>query len=260
MSNKMRIQLLTPEGIVISDRLVDQNTEFYQGPKEKHESGFRIELVLDNQSDVDKAIEYLQKLSGKLPIEIKGVQGRKPTNNKVQLNDNSREILFRESYDQAKDQDDFIKILRDKDFVFVTSEHLKTIIPESYSISSRKLESYEWLIRCIKLAKDPRADKFDPTILIGIKILSERSDKMVLYMNGEIWKEKLSLKVPENAIGFKKTNLIKYPHYMTYEEREKWGIEHRALLNNPEKKKSKFYLRWEKDIKLSDEQKLNENK
>ena len=56
---------------------------------------------------------------------------------------------------------------------------------------------------------------------------------------------------------FKQTNLIKYPHYMVYEDREKWGIEHRMLLQNPERKPSKFYVRWAKDVQVGDELNLN---
>lgn len=254
MSKKMRIQLLSPELVTESDRLVDQTIEFYNGPKEEHKGPIKIEVILEGQSDVDKVIDYLKKLAGQLPIEQKTTQGRKPAAQKPEMDSNSREILLTEAVKASKNQDDFIKYLRERDFVFITSEHLATLLPESYKIPKRKLEKFEWLIRCTKLAKDPRADKFDMALFIGIKILSERDEVMIPYMNGEKI-EKITLEVPENAMGFKKTNLIKYPHYMTYEEREKWGVEHRALLNNPDKAKTKFYLRWEKDVKLSDEQK-----
>jgi hypothetical protein len=40
---------------------------------------------------------------------------------------------------------------------------------------------------------------------------------------------------------------------MTEEERLKWGFEHRSLFNTPEKKPSKFYNRWVRDVQVGDE-------
>lgn len=255
MGHKMRIQLVK-DGMISSDRLVDQKIEFYNGPKEKHDGPMRIEFVFEDSSDAEGAITYIQKLLGKLPIEQKviGTRGRKPGEEKT-FNDTSREVLLKEAIKNSQDQDKFITFLRERDFVFITGEHLKKLIPEGYNIKSRHLEQYEWLVRRIKEAKDPRADKFDIALLLGIKILSDRSEKILLYMNGELGKN-IKLEVPEKAFNFKQTNLIKFPHYMTHEEREKWGIEHRQLMANPAKKPSKFYVRWMKDVTVGDEMKL----
>lgn len=258
MVKKIRIQLLTKEGIVTSDRLVDQEIEFYQGPKEKHKDPLKVEVTLTNTEDINKFITYLQKVALDLPIEVKSPRGRTATKNHQDTAlDNSREVLLEELLSTAKDQDDFIRKLREYDFIFLESDRLKQLIPEAYSIKSVHLEKYQWMIRVSKRAKDPRNDKFDLPLLIGIAIMDKesRTDKMVIYLNGTFNKS-VKLEVPKNAMTFKQTNLIKYPHYMTYEEREKWSIEHRLLLNNPEKKPSKFYLRWAKDVKVGDELKL----
>jgi len=137
------------------------------------------------------------------------------------------------------------------------SDRLKQLIPEAYSIKDIHLAKYQWMVRVAKRAKDPRNDKFDLPLLIGISIMEKesRTDKMVIYLNGTFSKSE-KLEVPKNAMTFRQTNLIKYPHYMTYEEREKWGIEHRLLLSNPTKSPSKFYLRWSRDVKVGDELKL----
>lgn len=260
MIKKLRIQLFNKDGLPISDRLVDQKTECYQGPKEKHDGPFRIEFSITNRVDVEDAIKYLGLLALDLPIEKKENKGPgRPSISKEFIPDNSREILIEETFKNSKDQDQFIKILRNEhDFVFLDSERLVSMIPETYDIKSRYLEKYQWLVRCTKRAKDPRNDKFDLALLIGIVILpeSDRTDKMVVYLNGDFYKI-LKLEVPKNAMTFKQTNLIKYPHYMVYEEREKWGIEHRMLLQNPERKPSKFYVRWAKDVQVGDELKLN---
>ena len=253
----MRIQLIK-DGLVTSDRLVDQKIEFYNGPKETHEGPIRIEFVFENTADTESAIEYLKKLTGKLPIEEKvvGKRGR-PSEEKPEFTSLSREILLTEAIQNSKNQDSFITYLRDREFVFITGEHLVKLIPDTYKIKERHIQDYEWLIRRTKTAKDPRADKYDVSFIIGIKILSEkRSEKVLIYMNGEFLQTK-KLDIPEKAFNFKQTNLIKFPHYMTPEEREKWGIEHRQLMANPEKKASKFYERWRKDVNLGDEMKIN---
>lgn len=259
MAKKMRIQLVK-DGLNISDRLVDQKTEFYIGPKEVHDGPMIIEFILEDGSDTEGAIQYLKKLTGLLPIENKpGPKKAGAPSNKEVYDGSSREILLVEAVKASKDnQDAFISYLREREFVFMTSDQLKTLLPESYKFKKVHLENYEWLLRRIKTAKDPRADKFDISMILGIKILSDRSDRMLLYMNGENQKS-IRLEVPEKALNFKQTNLIKFPHYMIYEEREKWGIEHRQLMANPDKKPSKFYQRWVKDVKLGDELKIENN-
>lgn len=261
MVKKLRIQLFTDTGLPVSDRLVDQTTEFYQGPKEVHEGPIRVEFTLENVDDVGKSIEYLKKLSGTLPIEQKESKGRgRPAGTVKSLeSENDRKIMLTQTSEEAKDQDDFINNLRKNfDFVFIDSDRLKTIIPETYNVKEKHLETYQWLVKLSKQAKDPKNDKFDIALLIGIAILPEtvRQDKMVTYLNGT-FDGIIRLEVPKkNAMTFKATNLIKYPHYMIYEEREKWGFEHRLLLENPDRKASKFYLRWVKDVQVGDELKL----
>jgi hypothetical protein len=262
MVKKLRIQLFNENGTPISDRLVEQNTEFYQGPKEKHQGPIRIEFSLENQEDVSKSILYLQKLATDMPLEVKKTEnrGRKPGDKTFQM-DNSREVLLAEAYSTSKNQDEFIKTLRGHDFIFMDSDRLRQLIPEAYEIKDRHFDKYQWLVRVAKKAKDPRNDKMDLALLIGIVIMDQdnRDPKMVIYLNGTL-KETLKLEIPKNAITFKQTNLIKYPHYMLYEEREKWGVEHRLLLSNPDKQPSKFYLRWSKDITVGDELKLPEKR
>lgn len=257
MANKMRIQLIK-DGIPVSDRLVDQKLEFYNGPKEKHDGPIRIEFVFESSADTEGAIDYIKKLTGLVPIEQKAGKPGRPSESAVEFTSESRQILLQEAIKAGDDQDKFITFLRTRDFVFITGEHLSKLVPEGYKIKERHLKDYEWLLRRTKMAKDPRADKFDVSFLLGIKILSDRSNKVLIYMNGE-FTENLKLEVPKKAFNFKQTNLIKFPHYMTYEEREKWGIEHRQLMSNPSKKPSKFYQRWEKDVNLGDELKVERN-
>lgn len=265
MLKKIRIRKLGNEGEVLDDRLVAQDSEFMIGPKETHDGPLCIEVTLSEQADIDKFINYLQKLTGSLPIikTTPGKRGRKPIEGlgKV-IDENFRERVIDEAMKASKNQDDFIKYLRNVGFVFVESDRLKTIIPESYEIKPVHLKTYQWMLLQTKLAKNPKADKFDPSLLVGITILpeGERKPKMVLYKNGK-YSGKDELPVPtNNPLTFMETNLIKYPHYLTYEEREKWGIEHRLLLDNPEKQPSKFYNRWAKEITVPTELQLKTEK
>lgn len=255
LKKNIRIQLFNEEGL-LSDRMVTQTTEFYAGPKEVHKGEMRIEFTITEQSDAKAASDYLLKLIGDLPIKtVKGTQGRKPGNvNNDDTFTPAKEDFIKITAEENKgNQDNFIKALRAVGFAFVTSDYLKFMVPEEYKIKKLYLEDYQWLVRRTKVAKDPKNDKYDPQILIGIKIMSERSDRMILYTYGEL-QSSLRIPVPEKkAMKMSKTNLIKFPHYMTEDERLKWGAEHRLLFNNLEKKPSKFYNRWVRDVKVGDE-------
>lgn len=254
LKKSVRIQLFDNEGMV-SDRLVTQTTEFYMGPKEVHKGPMRIEFTFEEQKDVEEAITYLQKLRGELPIGSSKPRGRTPSTsvNDDYMGEQDKNQILADVVSKSKDQDQFINTLREMGFVFMTSDYLKHFIPEAYDIKDLHLKKYEWLIRRVKQAKDPKNDKYDPQILIGIKIMEERSSRCVVYTYG-IAAESINLPIPEKkAMGFGKTNLIKFPHYMTEEERLKWGTEHRFLFNSPERKPSKFYMRWQPDVKVGNE-------
>lgn len=260
MVKKIRIQKLDDSGILIEDRLVDQQQEFYSGPKEPHSGPLKVELCLFKPEDVEGAVEYLLKLKGNLPIEAKAAEtrGRKKVETQVYTNV-SRELALEEALSTAKDQDEFISNMRELGYIFLESERLSMLLPETYKLKERHLNQYQWLVRLIKEAKDPRNDKHDLSLLVGISIMSseDRNEKMVIYQNGTFLKGvKKELPAGKKMFNFSNTNLIKYPHYMIYEEREKWGVEHKLLMNNPEKKPTKFYQRWLPDITLPEELKI----
>jgi len=259
LKKNILIQLFDSTGM-ISERMVQQGPEFYNGPKEKHKGPMRISFTVEDQEDVIGVMGYLEQLALQAPLKSnKSATRVSKDTSEVDL-DNSLEVVLEEAIKAAKgDQDKFIQHLRGLDFVFLDSAGLKLKIPESYSIKKRHLESYQWLIRISKIAKDPRNDKYDPQLLIGISIFEERVEKMVVYLYGEMYKT-LKIALPaKKAMDYTKTNLIKYPHYMNEDERFKWGVEHRLLFNDPNKPMSKFYRRWVKDVKVGDELKLNRN-
>jgi len=256
LKKNILIQLYDDSGM-ISERMVQQTAEFYAGPKAKHTGPMRISFTMDNKDDIEGAIKYLEQLALDAPLKAIVKPGRVTQTVKEPSLDNSLEVLLEDAKKAAKgDQDKFIEYLRRLDFVFLDSDNLLLNIPETYKVKKIYLEKYQWLIRRSKIAKDPRNDKYDPQLFIGISIFGDRDVRMVIYLYNAAKKK---LRIPFNkreAMDFTKTNLIKYPHWMNADERLKWGIEHRVLFNNPEKNRSKFYDRWSKDIKVGDELKL----
>lgn len=259
VEKNIRIQLFEPSGIIVSDRMIKQVPEFYAGPKDTWVGPLRIEFTLEDKEDVSGAIEYLRRLSGDLPLKVKatGTSTNKkssPGDNNDEVFDNNKEQIIIDVFNRNKDnQDNLIKELRSMGFIFITSDFLKFVIPESYKVKELHQEKYQWLVRRTKEAKDPKNDKYDPQVLIGISIMKKRSDRVIPYFYGEL-KDSYKIPVPEKKpMKLSKTNLIKFPHYMTEEERLKYGQEHRLLFNNAERKPSKFYMRWFKDVVVGDE-------
>lgn len=264
---KIRIQLLDDESRVLDDRMVDQYTELINGPKKTHDGPLRVELTLMNQQDIDLFKEYLDKLKGKLPIKEMQTRGR-PSTQSLSIESPREDILV--NVEKIEDQDEVIKYLRDLGFVFLLTEDFKEYFPEfefddkdigKPNNSGQYLDSLSWMVRCIKRAKDPKSDKYDKMIIFGFSLINGRSKKVVPYLYGER-KKPLRIPVKDNtAISFSKvTELTKFPVYMVEAERLKFSTEMRKLMYSEDLKPSKFFLRWYRDVKFSDEnqKKINE--
>jgi hypothetical protein len=260
INKNIMIQLFAKDGM-ISERLVQQGGEFYAGPKSKHKGPMRVMFTFEDKDDVTGAIEYLQQLALDAPLRVTGTPGRAKKITEDSKPDNSLDILLEDAKKAAKNnQDLFIKHLRELDFVFLDSDNLRLKIPKTYDVKKRHMDNYQWLIRRSRVAKDPRNDRYDPQLFIGISLFSGRKSKIVVYLYSEL-QPTLKIAIPDVLpMTFKKTNLIKYPHYMTEGERLKWGIQHRELLNDPKKSKTKFYARWEKDVTVGNELKIKPKK
>lgn len=259
--NKCRIQLLDDNLVVKSDRLVDQNIEFNTGPKQKWEGPIRMEVTLTNKQDVTLLKKYIDALEGELPIKENTSRGRPASTTEKEINSPrediyaSVEVLVKE----GRDQDFVINYLRGLGFVFLLTEDFLTYFPDfkfkerdtgSPNSNGQYPDSYSWMVRRVKKAKDPKSDKYDPQIIFGFRILGERDTKVVGYL----YKERKSVfkaAIPsKNALTFNNTEMCKMPHYMTEEERLKWSSEMRQLVVNKEKKPSKFFLRWAVDVQV----------
>ena len=253
MKSKTRIQLFDKEGKPLSDRLVDQYTEFNTGPKEATDGQIRIEFNLQNQEEVSGAITYLEQLIGKIPIKEVSKRGRKPLGTeRPDVMADERVKILGELESKSKDQELMIEFLRnDCNFVLLTEEHMQEMGIDINLKKMHKGKGYMFYMRLLKLAKDPKNDKFDPMLAVGVKIL-EPSDKILIYQEKEFFK-KIKIPVPTKKFIFKKQAILKFPKFMSEEERLKFRKENRELLANPEKLKSKFYKRWEPDCQIPKE-------
>lgn len=268
---KLRITLLSENGCPVSDRLVDAYTELNTGPKVQHKGPIRVEVTLENKQDIENFKRYLDGLSGTLPIKENVGRGR-PTSSVVKELESPREDILADvekMISEGKSQGEIVTYLRAIGFVFILTEEFKLHFPEfefnkkdigEPNDNGQYLNSYSWMVRQIKRAKDPKADKFDPQIIFGFSIINGPNKKVVPYLYKERRKPLKVAKTSSNTLSFSKVGFTKYPAFMIESERLKFSTEIRQLLNNPEKKPSKFFIRWFKDVKFPDtiKDKMNE--
>lgn len=261
---KLRITTLSENGTPLSDRLVDAYTEMNSGPKVQHKGPIRVEVTLTNQQDVDNFKSYLERLVGILPIKNPSAGRGRPagSSNNKELESPREDILadVEKMVEEGKTQQEIIKYLRKLGFVFILTEDFLFHFP-GFEFDTKDVgeptenkqypNSFSWMARCIKRAKDPKADKFDPMVIFGFSILNGPSKKIIPYLYKERRKP-MRTKVGKNTISFSQAEFTKLPKYMLEEERIKFSTEQRQLLLNPEKKPSKFFMRWYRDVIFPD--------
>lgn len=236
---KIRIMLFSKDGEQLSDRLLSQDVELRQGPKDLHEGPLRVEVSLFSQEDVNLFKDYVDKLKGKLPIESQKKRGRKRKNT---VTASYRDEVIKQ-LSGTKDPGEFYKFLEEEGFTFTNYQLLQDLglpvkLPEEYQDS----EIYRIAIRLVRKAKNPLNNKYDPTLLL---VIPRKGDPIIrgFNMTEEVLKVELdSLKI--SKIKIPKTGLTKFPHYMTAEERNKFRVERDKLIKDPESKPSRFYKRW----------------
>lgn len=261
---KLRITLLEDNGAVIQDRLVDATTEYYAGPKIQHSGPIRLETTLTNTQDIDSFKKYLDQLTGALPIKAPSAgRGRPSMANQANTESPREDIIegVKKLASEGKNQTEVIEYLRKLGFVFMLAEDLLYYFPDLQDSFKHKdlgdptdnkqyPNSLAWMVRCIRRAKDPRTDKFDPMIFFGFNI-QKPSRRVVPYLYKER-QEPIKVDTGKKVLSFNTVEFTKLPVYMQEQERLKFSVEQRQLLLNPDKKPSKFFLRWVKDAKFPD--------
>lgn len=241
MKTKMRVSLLDKNLVKMEDRLVDQDTEFRLGAKLKHKGPVCLEVTLRDKQDVDDCIKYLGQLLGDLPLAERKVY--KAAKKSVGILDAEPiKELLKDIERKCETLDQLIKYLREKGFKFVTSEFISDKgLPVTIKDNHK---DYQFMIRCIKEAKDPKNDKFDPQLILGMKFMGEKKKGAKVYLYNKFEKTLEIDWEKKSDINFKKIQLTKFPPYMIMEEREKYRAEERKYQLNPDLERSKFWLRW----------------
>lgn len=260
---KLRVTTLSENGTPLSDRLVDAYTEMNSGPKVQHKGPIRVEVTLTNKQDIDNFKEYLDRLIGVLPAKAPTAGRGRPAGTTIKNLESPREDILADvekMVEEGKSQQEIIKYLRELGFIFILTEDFLYHFP-GFEFDKKDVgeatdnkqypNSFSWMARCIKRAKDPKADKFDPMVIFGFSILGGPSKKIVPYLYKER-KKPLRAQVGKNVISFSQAEFTKLPKYMREDERIKFSTEQRQLLLNPEKKPSKFFMRWVDDAVFPD--------
>jgi len=258
IQKKIRIQLYDPEFNHFSDRLVEQDTELAKGPAEEHKGPMKIEVSLFDQEDIEKFKKYLDQLIGILPRETKvpGKRGRPKLS--TDSMDGSHEelvktILFEIEKGIIENQEQLIESLRTMDFKFLTLDFIEDL-ELKFKPEEEHEDSYQWMMPCIKEAKDPANDKYDPKLVFGIRIMGKKIPKFVIYLHGELV-ENCPISLPwgkENSYNIHKTDMAKFPVYMRLqEERDAFRKAIRDLQRDPEMRVPKIVRRWYQDVEFA---------
>lgn len=262
MSDKIRITLFSKNNLANpeSDRLVTFSTEMNAGPKGEHNGPIRLEAMMENQDEVEQMINYLKQLSGKLPIQ------EKPS--RVARTKSSETDSMQKIIDTALDKrtiDEMVKYLRDMNFAFVTVDHLAEICKKNdweFKLKNEKHEKLQFMVRVLKLAKDPKNDKIDPTVFFGIKLIGKRFNKVHVYVSGQYSSSVNVAWESLKEMNFKvKEKFYKFPEPMSYEERSNWRKEDRKVItSNGEYEGSKFYQKWKPFVTILKPLKIKKRK
>jgi len=252
MQKKMRIQLFTEEGIQLTDRLVTQTPEFAVGPKETHKGPMRIEVTLTDNKDIEDFITYIQRLSSNMPMRVVGKRGRTPLGevklDSTKTREKDHETLI--SFIKENNQKAVLEFLRTLGYVLLTGEHLRLLdLQKTIQFTEKDEEKYVFMIKRTKKAKDPKSDRYDPYVVIAIALDKQRS-KIKLFRVGE---PALLLPCVPATDTLKKVSskeVLKFPQFLQPDERLKFSIEHRKVLDDKDYKPSKFYTRWAPSIEV----------
>lgn len=228
MKAKMRIQLLDDSGVTISDRLVDQYSELLNGPTETHRDPFKLEITIDSKETMERLKGYLEKLVGNLPLVIKSSSSKSTSSKSM----NPYKEIFNDI--KAKEHiEKIIEYLESLNFRWVTYQFLQEANTDGKFpklAENPAYPRYQWLVRMLRQAKDPGNDRYDWTMMIGIKFVGPTADKVYIIYKGE--KKAIltrSWETGKNLNMKKKKIPLIFPQYMTIEERKRWRYMHRKV-------------------------------
>lgn len=257
--------------LVKDDRLIESATEFMNGPKDKHDGPIRVDFTMESRDDAEGLVKYLSQLALDLPLSEKAQKTytRKTTNSNLLEKEPLMELL-EHAFLKNKTQEQLLDYLRSLNFTMVTSDHLEDICKKAdvpftfkkHKETKKKLHTnYQFMMRILKVAKNPENDKYDTQIAFGIKFIGDKVPKVVVYLYGKFYKTYELHWENEKEIEYKeKKKFYKFAEGMTYEDRAKWRLEDKKMQDNPELEPSKFYNRWIPYVKILNPQEKKKKK
>ena len=254
---KMRITKRNLETHMIeADRLVDQASALNDGAEEMEGYYVTLEVTIFDKVSAELAVNYIKQITGDLPSFLRKapIKTTQKENGGLFMNDSYQKFI--KELSSTKDQEALINNLRDLGYHFYSTDHLVEL-GFAISFADEKHEKYQWMVKRLKEAKDPVNDKLDKNLIIGIKIAGKHFEKVHFYYRNPQSAE-LFLKLHSTAkiawpeqhhINFKKMKVtLRFPQYMTYDDRRRWRTEHEKLKRNPNYKPSKLYLKYKAEV------------
>lgn len=242
--DKIRITLYNEDGTIKSDRLTQFQGEMYMGPKEEHNGPVRIDVQFNTRDQVEEVIQYIKKLTGQLPISEKRKYVKSTTTQSISSTTGDSILTELKT---KQNQVEVIDALRYFNYQFITHEHLEEIFEKNGWTLNLKRENhkeYQFMVRVLRLAKDPKNDKIDPSLIFAIKLIGDLVPGYHVYQGGEFY-ESVKLPWPKKNINLKvKEKFYKFPATMLYDERAKWRAEDRKVHADPNYQPTPFYNRW----------------
>jgi len=234
------------------------------GPKETHNGPISVEFNLLSQEQIEEIIVYLKRLKGDLPIATTPAAKKSTVNKTIDKMLSDKEPLLdliKTVKAKGTTQEKIIEMLREYNFRFISQDVIQDMIIHDEQIGKqiqlrkRDIEAgFQYMVRLIKEAKEPMNDKYDFRLVFGIKIIGERTNKIVIYLWGEYSDYMKVAWEKEKVMNFKKVEKIYvFPEFMDYTDRKKWRTEHRKKLTAEAKgepfEPSKFYIKFTPYIK-----------
>lgn len=101
---------------------------------------------------------------------------------------------------------------------------------------------YSWMVRRV-------GKKKDLSMVVGIKMWGKKTEKIIVLVDGD---HVATVRIPwadKADINFRKITIrLKFPDYLTYEERRTWRTEYHKQLNNPNRIPSEGYKKIYPDV------------
>lgn len=249
MKPKIRIQLLTPDLQIYSDRLVDQYSELLAGPPDTHKGPLRIEFFVDSPKAVDEIKQYLDKIVGNIELstpKIRKSQAGRPETVKKEVNPME---TFLEKVKKAEFQEDVITIFKRGKFSILSQTVSNQVLKKT--LRERDKDFNFWAERTHIDLLDPSKDTYNFDLIIGLKYVGDKVDKIIFYTNLEFsgfvkkpWKV-------SSSINFKvKKKGIKFPKQMSLDERKDWRSYDKKIKEGKSLKplQEGFYNKWKNKV------------